>query len=132
MVAIVGFLSQGAGYGQALGRVGDGGVGNLAGEQAPAAASRVITGTVFDPSGAAIAQARVSLLGSDDKALAAATTDTAGGFHFENLAPGNYTLDFHAEGFRDIRIHASVTVKRQSPIRVVMQILVPTENVTVA
>jgi hypothetical protein len=124
LVALVVFLSQSAGFSQTVGRPG--------GEQAAAVASRVMTGTVLDPSGAAIAQARVSLLGSDDKALAQVTTDNSGAFRFENLAPGNYTLDFHAEGFRDIRIHTSLPGKRQSPIRVAMQILVPTENVTVA
>src|SRR3979490_1983636 len=60
---------------------------------------RSIAGTLLDPSGAAIAQAEVSLLASGNKAVAQTTTDASGAFHFDNIAPGNYTLEFHAEGF---------------------------------
>ena len=41
-------------------------------------------------------------------------------------------LEFHAEGFRDASVAAVVTNRRFAPIRIVMQISVDTENVTVA
>ena len=94
--------------------------------------SRAITGTLLDPSGAAIAKAQVSLLDSDGKLLAQVVTDSSGSFRFDNIAPGNYTLDFHAEGFRDVRIPTTVTPKRQTPIRFTLQVAVPNETVTVA
>jgi hypothetical protein len=95
-----------------------------------------ITGILLDPSGAAIPKAQVTLLGAGNevpaKTLAQTTTDGFGAFRLDNVAPGKYTLQFHAEGFRDARITAVVTRKKFSPIRMVMQISVETENVTVA
>ena len=99
-------------------------------EQATSRAAAV-SGSVLDPSGAAIAKARVSLLASENKSVAQATTDSSGSFHFEQIPPGNYTLDFQAEGFRETRVNLSIGNKRQNPIRVTMQIAVLSESVTV-
>jgi carboxypeptidase family protein len=96
------------------------------------AATNSITGILLDPSGAAIPKAQVTLLGAGPEVLTQTTTDGVGAFHFDNVTPGKYALQFHAEGFRDARIAATVTHKRFSPIRLVMQISVETENVTVA
>ena len=95
-------------------------------------ATHSISGTVLDPSGAAIAKAQVSVLGADDAAIAQTTTDAVGAFHLDNLPPAKYSLACHAEGFRDFRIAVTVGGKRATPVRVVMQILVQTENVVVA
>ncbi len=94
--------------------------------------ARAITGTLLDPSGAAIAKAQVSLLASDGKPLAQVATDNSGSFRFDNIAPGDYVLNVHAEGFRDARINTTVNAKRQSPLRLTLQIAVPNETVTVA
>src|ERR1700730_9018657 len=98
----------------------------------PTAPASSLAGTLLDPSGAAIARAQVSLLASGDKAVAQTITDSVGSFHFDNLAPGNYILEFHAEGFRDARINTTLAVRRQSPLRVTLQIAVASETVTVA
>ena len=90
-----------------------------------------ISGSLLDPSGAAIAKAQVSLLTSENKSVAQATTDSSGSFHFEQIPPGNYTLDFQAEGFRETRVNLSLGNKRQNPLRVTMQIAVLSESVTV-
>lgn len=100
--------------------------------EAQGTSTQSISGTVFDPSGAAIANARVRVLGAGNEAITETTTSAVGGFHFENLPPGRYTLDCHAEGFRDLQLAATVGAKRSMPFRVVMQILVQTENVVVA
>ena len=94
--------------------------------------SHTISGTLLDPSGAAIAKAQVSLLGPDAQPLTQVTTDNSGTFRFDNVAAGSYTLEFHAEGFRDARVSTSLTAKRQASLRVVLQIAVPNESVTVA
>ncbi len=91
-----------------------------------------ITGTVLDPSGAAIGHVQVMLLGSGPEPVASATTDNVGAFHLDNIPAGKYTLSFHAEGFRDTKIGAVVSPKRTSPLRVVLPILVEQESVTVA
>ena len=101
-------------------------------EESQGAAARDISGTLLDPSGAAIAQAQVSLLDSTEKPIAQFTTDNSGAFRFDHVAPGNYTLDFRAEGFRETRSAVNVTGKRSVPMRVTMQIAVLSETVTVA
>ena len=101
-------------------------------EEQSTSSSRVISGTLLDPTGAAIVNAQVSLLGSGDKALAQVTTDNSGSFRFDHLDTGNYILDFQAEGFRPTRVNVNLTAKRQTPIRVTMQIAVLNESITVA
>src|ERR1700730_13582096 len=98
----------------------------------PTVPASSLAGTVLDPSGAAIAQAQVSLLAAGDKTVAQTTTDSTGFFHFDNLAPGNYILGFHAEGFLDAVVHLTLAARRQSPLRATLQIAVPSETVTVA
>jgi len=96
------------------------------------AGNRSISGLVLDPSGAAIAGAQVTLRGSAAEAVAQTTTDAYGAFRLDNIAAGKYTLEFHAEGFRDASIATALTNRRPSPIRVVLQISVKAETVTVA
>jgi hypothetical protein len=91
-----------------------------------------ISGILLDPSGAAIAKAQITLLGNKSELLAQTTSDAVGAFHFDNIAPGRYTLECSADGFRDTRIAATVTVKRFTPLRIVMPISVETQTVTVA
>jgi hypothetical protein len=101
-------------------------------EEQSTSSSRAISGTLLDPTGAAIVNAQVSLLGSDDKALSQVTTDNSGSFRFDHLDRGNYILDFQAEGFRPTRVNVNLTAKRQTPTRVTMQIAVLNESITVA
>jgi len=90
-----------------------------------------ITGTLEDPLGAAIADAQVTLLGSDFKPLAQAVTSKTGYFSFEKIPPGKYTLQFRAGGFRDASVSLILENKPFPPLRVTMQISVQTESVTV-
>lgn len=95
-------------------------------------AGHSLSGIVLDPSGAAIAQAEVMLIGNKGETFARAATDTVGAFHFDNIPPGKYTIECRAEGFRTTRIPAMVATKRSVPLRIVMPISVDTESVTVA
>jgi len=128
-VAALGFLSPAAGFAQGDERGPSAGAATLSEDQQ---LSRSVTGSLLDPSGAAIAKAQVSLLTSDGKPVSQTSTDNAGAFRFDHIAPGNYTLDFHAEGFRETRINLNLGAKRQAPLRVTMQIAVLNETVTVA
>jgi Carboxypeptidase regulatory-like domain len=96
------------------------------------AVTNSISGVVLDPSGAAIAKADVVLRGPNDGVAAQASTDGIGAFHLDNIAPGKYTVDVRAEGFRNMRVTISVTAKRVTPLRVVLPISVETQTVTVA
>jgi len=132
LVAMVGLLSPAELVAQALDGPANATTANLPEDQAASQSYRSITGTLLDPSGAALAGARVSLIAPDDKPLAQATTNSSGSFRFDRIAPGNYTLHFQAEGFRETRINVSLTTQRQTPIRVTMQIDVLNESITVA
>jgi hypothetical protein len=108
----------------------------LTSSQSPdATATRAIgalSGTLLDPSGAAIANAQVLLLSSDEKQVAQTTTNVSGLFRFDRISPGKYTLDIQAEGFRPTRLNVNLANPRQAPLRVTMQIAILNENVTVA
>ncbi len=131
LVAAVSFSSAVL-FAQILDRPARPSAATLSEDAPPKVPASSLAGTVFDASGAAIAQAQVSLLASGDKAVAQTTTDSAGSFHFDNVAPGNYILEFHAEGFRDTRVNTTLAARRRSPLRVTLQIAVRSETVTVA
>jgi hypothetical protein len=101
-------------------------------DQAANELNHSVSGILLDPSGAAIANAQVSLLSPDEKPVAQTTTNASGSFRFDRVAPGKYTLDFQAEGFRPTRVYINLTTQRQTPIRATMQIAVLNENITVA
>jgi hypothetical protein len=101
-------------------------------DQTAGQSNRSVSGTLLDPSGAAIAKGRVSLLSLDDKRLAEVTTDNSGSFRFERVAAGKYTLVCHAEGFREARVPVSLTTGRLAPLRISMEIAALNETVNVA
>ena len=91
-----------------------------------------VSGLVLDPSGAAIPGAVVVLHADATSAPLETKTDSAGAFHFDSIPNGKYGLAIHAEGFRDTTLQAAATGRRTPPLRIVMQILVQAENITVA
>jgi hypothetical protein len=62
-----------------------------------------ISGTVSDPSGAAIPQAPVSLLDAATGVRRSATTDGHGSYTFPVLPVGNYILEVNQTGFKSYR-----------------------------
>jgi hypothetical protein len=61
-----------------------------------------ITGTVTDPTGAAVAGAVVTLTSVESGAIQSVTTDSTGGFRFPLLRPGAYRLQVAAQGFATV------------------------------
>ena len=108
------------------------------GDQLPAASgaesavARSLAGVVLDPSGASIAGAQVVLRTTEASAALETKTDATGAFRFDNVRTGKYDLEVEAEGFRTTHVQATITARRTSALRVVLPILVQTENVTVA
>ena len=84
-----------------------------------------IQGTVEDPSGAAIPQAKVALLNLATQASAATTTDATGGFRFLSLAPGPYKITVEAAGFA--KAEATVTLDTNQKLNVPISLKVGTE-----
>ena len=58
-------------------------------------------------------------------------TDATGVFRFDDVRTGKYELEVQADGFRDSRVQATITARRTPAFRVVLQIQVQSENVTV-
>jgi hypothetical protein len=102
-----------------------------AGRGSAPAAVRALSGSVVDPSGASIPNAHVTL-GQGANVVADANTDAVGAFRLPNLVPGTYQLAVHADGFVDAHLQASVGDRKSNAIRVVLQIAVQAETVTVA
>ncbi|MGA8728975.1 MAG: carboxypeptidase-like regulatory domain-containing protein, partial [Terracidiphilus sp.] len=64
-----------------------------------------ITGTVEDPSGAVVQNARV-VLTNDATSVSATTNSTqTGTYVFNNLLPGEYTVEAEAGGFQKYVVH---------------------------
>ena len=62
--------------------------------------SASISGTVIDPSGAAVADANVTVTDLGTGTLRSGTTNTTGFYTIPGLAPGNYLVNVGKEGFR--------------------------------
>ena len=94
-------------------------------------AVRAFSGSVVDPSGASIPNAQVTV-SQGANVLGETKTDAVGAFRLANLIPGNYQLAVHADGFVDAHLQASVADRKSNAVRVVLQIAVQAETVTVA
>jgi len=77
-------------------------------------------GTVFDPSGAVVPKAKITMVGPiGTKTI---TTDAQGRFMFDLLTPGFYSIRAEASGFKSTEIkQVEVLVNRTASIRVTLQ-----------
>ena len=69
-------------------------------QHAAAQASAGITGTITDPAGAVIANARVDIVNDSTSATDHTTTTTVGTYSFKGLLPGVYSVTVDAAGFK--------------------------------
>src|SRR5438874_6720650 len=79
--------------------------------------SATATGSISDPSGAAVAGAAVTLTGVDTGVALKAETNDAGIYRISGLNPGNYKISVSREGFQSltqdrIEIHVGETATR--------------------
>lgn len=90
-----------------------------------------IQGTVSDPSGAAVAQAKVTLINVATQVSATTTTDASGDYRFLSLAPGRYKITAEAAGFA--RAETTVTLETNQNLNVPISVKVgtATEAITV-
>jgi hypothetical protein len=92
----------------------------------------ILVGTVTDPSGAAIAGAKVTLTDTSTKAVRDATTNEAGGYNFSNVPPGKYNLTISKAGFRQVKFsNQEVVVAESRTLNARMVIGAATETVEV-
>src|SRR5215831_16407536 len=69
-----------------------------------------VTGTVLDPTGAVIPNAKVTVKSATTGLERQTTTTTAGTYAVTNLQPGTYTVTAEAPGFSPVQQTADVTV----------------------
>jgi hypothetical protein len=99
---------------------------------AAAQASTSLRGTVTDPTGSAVAVARVVLANNEAKTERTATTGDQGGYQFLLLPPGTYRLTVTAQGFQRYEITGvQLLVNTPATINTELKVGGATETVTV-
>ncbi|MFN0110251.1 MAG: carboxypeptidase regulatory-like domain-containing protein [Blastocatellia bacterium] len=85
-------------------------------------ASMEITGTVFDPSGAVLTEAKVTLRNLANRAEQSKTTDRRGQFRFARLAVGDYEVEVRKEGFKPTVTQVKVIATPPTALQIVLPI----------
>ncbi len=91
--------------------------------------SGTIQGTVEDPAGATIANAKVELENTSTRVSQTASTDNSGTYRFVSLAPGPYTVTVSATGFA--KTHTTITLETAQNLDVPFHLTVATASTTV-
>lgn len=91
-----------------------------------------VTGTIEDPDGAAIPNAKITLTAKTPGNFRTATAGGDGGFRFDSIPPGGYTLKVEAKNF--VAAEKKITVIGEQPATIKMQLKVSgaEESVTVS
>jgi len=90
-----------------------------------------VTGTVTDPSNAAVPNANVTLKNRDTGATQTRTTNGQGYYRFQLLNPGNYTVSVSAPGFQAGEQPVSVVVGQASAVNVQLSLAGASQTVEV-
>ncbi len=108
----------------------------LLGFTAPAATAQdnaTITGTVVDPSGALLANAKVSITNQATNQVRDAVTNSAGAYRFAGVGVGSYTLTVSAQGFQKyLKTNIVVNVAQTLEENVSLAVGTESETVTVS
>lgn len=92
----------------------------------------VLNGTVTDPTGAAIPQARVTLTNVDTNLALTAESNNSGLYRFPTVPPGHYSLTTEVKGFQKFQQSGIVlTVSQQATIDVTLQVGSETQTINV-
>src|SRR5438067_11417057 len=90
-----------------------------------------IQGTVSDPSGAAVAQAKVTLINVATQVSATTTTDASGSYRFLSLAPGSYKITVEATGFSKSETSFTLETNQNLNLPISLKVGAATESVVV-
>src|SRR2546422_887956 len=81
-----------------------------------------LSGTVEDPTGAAITKTRLTLINKATGEKREAVADGAGGFGFENIQPGQYSLQATAKNYETVEKAITVGAQPPAAIKIKMKI----------
>jgi hypothetical protein len=99
---------------------------------AQAVAIAEVTGTVSDPSGAAVASAQVKITETDKQQVRTTVTDSQGRYTLPNLPVGPYRLEVQADGFKSyIQQGITLQVGNSVQLNVVLQLGSLSESISV-
>ena len=86
-----------------------------------AQASAGITGTVTDPTGAVVPNAKVTVTNEATSVAEHTTTSSAGTYYFRGLNPGKYRVEVEAQGFK-MSVHQGVNVEVSTTATIDVQV----------
>jgi hypothetical protein len=72
-----------------------------------------ITGTVEDPSGAVVQKATIELINNDTSAITTTKSTATGTYVFDDVLPGNYTVEAEAPAFQKYVVHGVIVQVQQ-------------------
>jgi hypothetical protein len=90
-----------------------------------------IEGTVNDPSGAPVTQAKISLTNMATQISATTTTDASGAYRFLSLAPGSYQIFVESAGFSRAETIVTLETNQNLTVPISVKVGVATETITV-
>src|SRR5580698_2474020 len=92
-----------------------------------------VNGSVTDPSGAAVPDARVTVVNQDTNVASSKNTNADGTFTIINLLPGNYTLTASKAGFKNVALPPfKLDVNQTLTQNLHMEVGASTDTVTVS
>src|SRR5262245_35443707 len=92
-----------------------------------------VLGTVTDPSGAVIANARITLRNVNTAVTTATTTNASGNFEFLTVRIGDYTVSAEAAGFTALTTAPfNVAVSARQRVDLTLKVGAATESITVS
>jgi Carboxypeptidase regulatory-like domain/TonB dependent receptor len=89
-----------------------------------------VRGLVQDDTNAAIADSQIVLHSTDENTERTVNTDASGGFIFENVKAGKYSLRAHHDGFADTNI-SGISVEARQDVRLTVSLAVAAQTTTV-
>jgi hypothetical protein len=89
-----------------------------------------VLGTVKDPSGSVIAQAKVSLINTGTNAVRSTLTNSDGSYQFVNTEIGNYKLTVESRGFQ-LTEHAPFDLAARVTLRLDMDLQIASQTTRV-
>jgi hypothetical protein len=91
-----------------------------------------IQGNIQDPSNAAIANAKITLVNSATGVTSSTVSDASGNYRFVSLAPGAYKITVEAAGFNKTQVDSNLLTEQNLSLPITLKVGSISEQVTVS